>query len=182
MRGVGGGTPARCKSAALTPPTSPAFSAGDNRDQFHANYCTYLTDDVSALVDFFRSSFPGASPTTPFIDGGLLPYWQHTVVGGTGGVPGAISALNTSRVCTATADNSVFPDYMPDGVTPNGDPKYRSGASGDVIHYTATQAFFLGFEYWAAYLRATALTSVVPSAQTVACPGAAVQANVTRCG
>ena len=155
--------------------------AGDNRDAFHADYCTYLMTDISALCDFFRQSFPGASPTTPFIDGGLLPYWVDQVPGGTGGVPSAIYALNTSRACTATADSRVFPDFHPDG-TPAGDPNARSGASGMLIHFDATQAFFLGFEYWRAFVRATALTEVVTSAQTAACPGAVIQPTVKQCG
>jgi hypothetical protein len=126
---------------------------GDNRDAYHAGYCDYLALDLSPLIDYFRASFPGASPSTPFIDGGLLPYWVDKEAPGTGGVMGALYALNTSRACTATADSRVFPDFMPDG-SPNGDPKYRSGASGDVIHFSATQAFFFGFEYFNAYLAA----------------------------
>ena len=96
-------------------------------------------------------------------------------------VPAAISALNTSRACTGTADSRVFADYEPDGKTPNGDPNLRSGVSNDVIHFTATQNVFLGFEYWRAYLRASALTSVVPSDLTKEC-GAPVQPNVAQCG
>ena len=126
---------------------------GDNRDAYHAGYCDYLALDLSPLIDYFRASFPGASPSTPFIDGRLLPYWVDKEAPGTGGVMGALYALNTSRACTATADSRVFPDFMPDG-SPNGDPKYRSGASGDVIHFSATQAFFFGFEYFNAYLAA----------------------------
>jgi Carbohydrate esterase, sialic acid-specific acetylesterase len=155
--------------------------AGDNRDGYHADYCTYLVNDQTALVDFFRQNFPGASPSTVFVNGGLLPYWVDNVAGGTGGVPRAIAALNTSRACTGTADSGVFPDFNPDG-TPAGDPAYRSGASGMVIHFDATRAFFFGFEYFTAFMRARALTGVVPSADTRACPGAAPQPNVTRCG
>ena len=155
--------------------------SGDNRDNFHSTYCNYLVTDLSALVDFMRAGFPGATSSTPFIDGGMLPYWVHNVINGTGEVVEALSALNTSRVCTGTADASVFADFMPDGKTPNGDPNYRSGVSNDVIHFTATQAVFLGFQYWSAYLRAANLTSVVPSSRTAAC-GAAPQAPVARCG
>lgn len=156
--------------------------AGDNRVNYHADYCTYLINDMSALIDYLRLQFPGASLSTPFIDGQLLPYWIDNVVNGTGLVPQAISSLNSSRTCTGTADSRVFADFQPDGVTPNGDLKYRSGASGDVIHFDATQQFFFGFEYWSAYLRATSLTSVVPSTQTANCPGANIQSNVTQCG
>lgn len=153
---------------------------GDNRDGFRATYCQYLSSDVSALVDYLRGSFPGASPSTPFVNGGLLPYWEDNVAGGTGGVSSALRALNTSRACTATAETKgVFPDFAPNG-SPNGDPKYRSGASGDVIHFTATQATLLGFQYWAAFLRAMALMQVVPSSATAACGG--VQPPVTACG
>lgn len=154
--------------------------AGDNRVNYHANYCTYLVNDLSPLVDFMRSKFPGASTTTPFLSGGLLPYWMD-IANGTEGVTTALSALNTSRACSATADSRIFPDYLPDG-TPYGDPLYRSGASGDVIHFTATQQVFLGFQYWLAYGRALNLTSVVPSSQTNACPGADIQPSVTVCG
>jgi hypothetical protein len=155
------------------------LDAGDSRQDYHADYCTYLQADVSALIDFFRASFPGASPSTPFINGGLLPYWED-IAPNTTGVVQAISALNTSRACTGTADSRVFPDFLPGGI-PNGDPKARSGASGDVIHFTATQAFFMGFQYWSAFARAAVLTSVVPSAQTQAC-GAPVQPAVAKCG
>lgn len=156
------------------------LDAGDNRGGFHAPYCQYLIQDLSPLVDLFRASFPGASPSTPFIDGGLLPYWEDAAAN-TSGVVAAISALNTSRACTATADSRVFADFLPNGA-PNGDPKYRSGASGDVIHFTATQAFFLGQQYFVAYQKALNLTTPVPSAETGACPGAAVQPSVAACG
>jgi hypothetical protein len=162
--GVGGAT--------RTPPTTQQI--------FQADYCQYLAEDLSPLIDFVRGNFPGAAPTTPFIDGGLLPYWVDKV-NGTGGVMDAIYALNTSRACTGTADSRVFPDYKPDGVTPNGDPAYRSGASGLVIHFDATQAFFLGFQYYQAFLRAMALTQPVPSPRTSACPGS-IQPSVTQCG
>ena len=155
--------------------------AGDNGDKYHADYCTYLVADVSALVTYLRAAFPGGSNSTPFVNGGLLPYWQDAVAGGTGGVPAAIAALNTSRACTATADSRVFADTKPDG-SPNGDPNARSGVSNDVIHFDATQNVFLGFEYWRAFLRATALTAPVPSAQTAGCPGADVQSPVAACG
>lgn len=135
---------------------------------------------MSALIDFFRASFPGASSTTPFVNGGLLPYWMNNVANGTGGVARAIDALNTSRACTGTANSRVFPEFNPDG-TPAGDPKARSGASGMVIHFTATQQFFFGFEYWSAFLRARALTAVVPSSDTSAC-GGAIQPPVAACG
>ena len=158
------------------------LDAGDNRDSFHADYCTYLIADLTALIDFFRASFPGATNSTPFVNGMLLPYWLDNVAGGTGEVPAAINALNTSRVCTATADSRVFADFKPDGKTPNGDPNARSGVSNDVIHFDATQNVFLGFEYWRAYLRATALTAVVPSQQTAGCPGAVIQQPVPACG
>ena len=158
------------------------LDAGDNANAaYHADFCTYLVDDLTALIDYFRGAFVGASPATPFIDGGLLPYWAHNVKGGTGGVPAAITALNTSRACTGTADSSVFPDFFPSG-QPAGDPNARSGVSNMVIHFDATQAFFFGFEYFRAYLRAAALVAVVPSGQTAACPGAAPQSPVPRCG
>jgi hypothetical protein len=158
--------------------------AGDNRVTPHvyqAGYCTYLCADLSPLVDFMRASFTGANSSTPFIDGGMLPYWTDAV-NGTQGVTSAIYALNTSRACTGTADSRIFPDFLPDGVTPYGDPTYRSGASGDIIHFTATQAVFLGFEYWNAYRRALGVTSVVPSDRTAACPNANTQGSVPACG
>ena len=155
---------------------------GDNRVNYHADYCTYLINDMSALIDYLRLQFPGATPSSPFIDGQLLPYWVDNVVNGPGSVPSAISSLNTSRSCTGTANSRIFADFLPDNVTPNGDLKYRSGASGDVIHFDATQQFFFGFEYWSAYLRAMSLTVPVSSTQTANCPGAIIQSNVTQCG
>ena len=155
--------------------------AGDNGDKYHSDYCNYLINDISALIDFFRSNFPKATNSTPFIDGGLLPYWEDNVSGGVGEVPDALYALNTSRVCTGTADSRIFQDFNPDG-TPAGDPNYRSGVSNMVIHFDATQATFLGFEYWRAYLRATLLTTVVDSTRTNNCPSANPQPPVTRCG
>lgn len=146
---------------------------------FHADYCTYLMQDLSPLIDFFRVSFPGATNSTPFIDGGLLPYWED-IQPGTQGVQGAIYALNSSRACTATADSRIFADYTPTGL-PNGDPLYRSGVSGDVIHFTALQATVMGSQYWEALGRALALKAVQPSAQTVAC-GSSIQAPVAACG
>jgi hypothetical protein len=156
--------------------------AGDNADSFHADYCTYLVDDLSALIDFLRAGFPSAGPTTPVVDGGLLPYWEDAVTGGVGGVPAAIYSLNSSRACTATADSRIFRDYKPDGTTPNGDPNYRSGVSNDVIHFDATQNVRLGFEYFDSYLRALNLTAPVFSSETAACAGSVVQPAVPRCG
>lgn len=182
---------------------------GDNRNGYSADYCTYLMPDLSALIDFFRKSFPNATNSTPFIAGGGLPYWVENVPkNSAANVSAAIVALNTSRVCTGTASSSIFPAFNPDG-TPAGDPKYRSGASGmvrhlqcaptcfmsvtrppltsrsapllQVIHFDATQQFFFGFEYWNAYRRALQVTSVVPSAVTAAC-GAPVQSPVASCG
>ena len=75
--------------------------AADNRQGYHAPYCHYLQDDMGALVDYLRAQFPGASAGTPFLDGGMLPYWVDAV-NGTAGVMDAIYALNTSRPCTGT--------------------------------------------------------------------------------
>jgi len=44
--------------------------AADNRKHYSATYCHYLLDDMAALIDHLRKEFPGASPGTPFIDGG----------------------------------------------------------------------------------------------------------------
>jgi hypothetical protein len=137
-------------------------------------------NNLATLVDFLRTSFPGAGPATPFITGGLLPYWQHNVKGGTGDVPVALASLNTSRVCTAHAAADLS-DFLPDGKTPNGDPKYLSGISNMVIHFTAHQAVTLGYQYWAAYQRAIQLTSVVPSSRTAGCSGPNAQPAVERC-
>jgi hypothetical protein len=167
--------------------------AGDNRGRrlavrasgnasaiYQASYCTYLLSDLSNLVDFLRASFPGASPSTPFLSGGLLPYWEDAV-NGTQAVSSAIYSLNTSRACTATADSRIFPDFLPSGA-PNGDPNYRSGASGDVIHFTATQAFFMGQQYFQALGRALATKQPEPSQQTTDCPGFTPQPAVSACG
>lgn len=88
-----------------------------------------LLDDMAALVDHLRENFPGASPGTPFIDGGMLPYWVDAV-NGTEGVMSAIYGLNTSRPCTGTADSRIFSDFFPGTKIPNGEPGHRSGITG----------------------------------------------------
>ena len=60
-------------------------------------------------------------------------------------------------------------------------PPARPPLDIQVIHFTATQQFFFGFEYVHAYRRALQVTSVVPSAATSAC-GAPVQPPVALCG
>lgn len=65
--------------------------AADNRQHYSATYCKYLQADMGMLIDHLRSNFPGASPGTPFIDGGMLPYWVDAV-NGTAGVMDAICA------------------------------------------------------------------------------------------
>lgn len=146
--------------------------AGDNHAHFHASYCQYLQSDLSALIDFFRTNMKGATAGTPFMDGGMLPYWVDAV-NGTEGVMSAIYALNTSRPCTGTADSRIFPDFFPGTKTPAGEPGHRSGITGDVIHFNATQATLMGYQYFDAYKRAVSLDSVVPSAKTKACGGVA---------
>ena len=146
---------------------------------FKSTYCNYLQNDMGKLIDYFRSRFPGASAGTPFIDGGLLPYWteaasacsQSVFCNNSGSKPvmDAIYALNTSRACTGTADSRIFSDFQADGKTPNGDPGCRSGITGDVIHFNATQAVMMGHQYWAAYQRALMVTTPVASAKTAAC-------------
>lgn len=157
--------------------------AGDNRQHFQASYCHYLLDDMSALVDHLRAHFPGASAGTPFVDGGMLPYWVDAV-NGTGPVMDAIYALNTSRPCTGTADSRIFPDFFPGTTTPDGEPEHRSGVTGDVIHFNATQATLMGHQYWAAYQRALTLTAPIASARTNACANNSVSQSTpaTRCG
>ena len=142
--------------------------AGDNSAGFAASYCHYLESDLSALIDYVRGHVPGASESTPFLNGGMLPYWVDTA-NGTEGVMSAIYAVNTSRAFTATADSRIFPDFFPGTKTPDGEPNYRSGASGLVIHFNATQATLMGHQYWAAYHRAVKLEAVVPSARTLNC-------------
>jgi hypothetical protein len=80
--------------------------AGDNRhsNPHQAGYCHYLQDDMGALIDFLRANFKGASAGTPFMNGGMLPFWVDSV-SGTDGVMSAIYGLNTSRPCTGTADS-----------------------------------------------------------------------------
>tara|TARA_B110001452_G_scaffold131753_1_gene109451 strand:- start:3776 stop:4714 length:939 start_codon:yes stop_codon:yes gene_type:complete len=142
--------------------------AGDNNRGFAASYCTYLESDLSALIDYARTHMPGASKSTPFLTGGMLPYWVDTA-NGTEGVMSAIYAVNTSRTFTGTADSRIFPDFFPGTHTPDGEPNYRSGASGLVIHFNATEATLLGHQYWAAYHRAVELETVVPSQRTLQC-------------
>jgi hypothetical protein len=50
------------------------------------------------------------------------------------------SALNTSRVRTATAGSRVFPDYKPDG-SRNGEPRKRAAALPGRCH-PLSQTFF----------------------------------------
>jgi hypothetical protein len=165
--------------------------AGDNSQNYHADYCTYLEADMGALIDYFRGTsfagagrFPGASVGTPFVDGGLLPYWVDKESNG-GGANGtaptmeAIYALNTSRACTGTADSRIFSDFMADGTTPNGEPGARSGITHDVIHFNATMQVMMGHQYWGSYQRAVALSTVVPSDKTRACNVSAQMA--TQC-
>ena len=90
-------------------------------------------------------------------------------VNGTGGVMDALYALNTSRPCTGTADSRVFPDFFPGTTVPAGEPGARSGITGDVIHFNATQQTVMGHQYWAAYQRALGLGSAVPSSRTAGC-------------
>lgn len=151
--------------------------AGDNKQGYNATYCTYLERDLGKLVGFFRQNFPGASEGTPFIDGGLLPYWVGKVGNATSGVMRAIYALNTSRVCTATADSGIFSQFLPNG-EPNGEPRDRSGVTHDVIHFNATQQVLMGYQYWSAYHTALTLTKVVPSAETRACGNLTLPAAV----
>ena len=177
--------------------------AGDNGD-FQASYCHYLQSDLGPLIDHLRASFPGATAGTPFLDGGMLPYWVHkddprnmTSKGKLEGVESAIYAVNTSRPCTGTADSRIFPDFFPGtnhspvpecanhapGCQPAGDPLRRSGSSHDVIHFNATMATMMGHQYWAAYQRALGVATVVPSAKTAACKvgGAAAPAEPVTC-
>jgi hypothetical protein len=149
-------------------------------NHFKSSYCNYLQNDMGTLIDYFRANIPGASAGTPFIDGGLLPYWMDTTKG-TDPVVDAIYALNTSRPCTGTADSRIFSDFKPDGTTPNGEPGACSGYSGKVIHFNATQATLMGHQYFAAYQRAVGVTTVVPSAKTQACGGPASSDTATQC-
>ena len=124
--------------------------AGDNNRGFTASYCHYLESDLSALIDYARTQMPGASESTLFLTGGMLPYWVDTA-SGTEGVMSAIYAVNTSRTFTGTADSRIFPDFFPDFFpgthTPDGEPDYRSGVSGLVIHFNAAEATLMGHQY-----------------------------------
>jgi hypothetical protein len=142
--------------------------AGDNAFGFQASYCHYLKTDLSALLDYLRAHFAGATERTPFVTGGMLPYWVDAVKG-TGGVMDAIYAVNTSRAYTGTADSRIFPDFFPGTHTPAGEPRDRSGITGDVIHFNSTMAVHMGHQYWAAYQRAINLEAIVPAARTRAC-------------
>eukprot|EP00026_Physarum_polycephalum_P013539 Phypoly_transcript_13951.p1 GENE.Phypoly_transcript_13951~~Phypoly_transcript_13951.p1 ORF type:complete len:286 (+),score=40.86 Phypoly_transcript_13951:101-958(+) len=155
--------------------------AGDNGMHYHATYCTYLMADQGALIDFMRANLPGASASTPFVNGGLLPYWVDEINGvANSSVMTAIYAVNTSRVCTGTADSRIFPDFLP-GNVPDGDPYQRSGVSNAVIHFNATQAVLMGYQYWEAFHRALNATNLVPSIQTKECD-TALPPSVPKCG
>jgi hypothetical protein len=152
--------------------------AGDNQAGYHSTYCNHLIKNLSPLIDHLRANFPGASSGTPFIDGGMLPYWVDSV-NGSEGVQEAIYAINTSRPCTATADTDVFPEFFPGTHTPYGDPNEKSGVSGEVIHLDATEEVRMGYQYWDAYRRAIRLESVVPSAKTSACTHSMLRGKMT---
>jgi hypothetical protein len=143
--------------------------AGDNQQVpvYHAKYCTYI-EELSALVDALRSRFPGASADTPFVNGGLLPYWvKHA--DGTKDVMRATYALNSSRAHTATADSRIFSETLGDGTTPNADCNFRSDFTDLPIHFNATQAVALGHSYWRAYQQAKKLRAAVSTDETNAC-------------
>lgn len=157
--------------------------AADNHADHHASCCACLETDLGKLVDHFREVLPGATAGTPFIDGGMLPCWVDKV-NGTSGVMEAIHALNTSRPCAGAADSRTFPDCFPGTHKPCGEPMHRSGVTGDVIHFNATQAIIVGHQHFRAHQHAIKLTTVVPSARTKACSnrGAALAPAVTQCG
>jgi hypothetical protein len=76
----------------------------------------------------------------------------------------------------------IFPDFFPGTKTPCGEPGHRSGITGFVIHFNATQAVRMGHQYFAAYQRAMGLTTVVPSAKTEACNGTDLPRQaITQC-
>jgi len=155
--------------------------AGDNGNNYHATYCTYLVQDQGALIDYMRANLAGATATTPFVNGGLLPYWVDQINKvGNSSVMNAIYAVNTSRTCTGTADSRIFPDFLP-GNIPDGDPNLRSGISNAVIHFNATQAVLLGYQYFEAYQRALTATSLVPSPLTLGC-NSTLPPSVSQCG
>ena len=108
-------------------------------------------------------------------------YWVDKEAPATAGVEAALYAVNTSRACTGTADSRVLPDVFAGTATPAGDPDARSGVTGDVIHFNATQAVAMGREYFEAYARAVALGVVVPSARTRACNRTAAAAAPIEC-
>merc|ERR1712187_125920 len=68
-----------------------------------------------------------------------------------------------------TADSRIFSDFLPGTHTPNGDLQKRSGINGKVVHFNATGAILMGYQYWIAYQRAVALNTIVPSHRTQAC-------------
>ena len=115
-----------------------------------------------------RTRFPGASADTPFVNGGLLPYWvEHAEKAED--VMFATYALNSSRAHTATADSRIFSETLEDGKTPNADLVFQSGISDIPIHFNATQAVALGHSYWRAYQQAVKLSKAVPNDETNAC-------------
>jgi lysophospholipase L1-like esterase len=140
--------------------------AGETNPSAHDSYCTYLKTYLSPFIDLLRASLPGASSTTPFIDAGLLPYWV-SITPNASPVEQAIYAVNTSRLHTATADSNIFPVTCNGG--PCGDLIDRDG-NGVVIHFNASQAVAMGYQFYAAYGKAKQLTQLVSSATTAACP------------
>mgnify|MGYP002810611020 CR=1 FL=1 len=58
---------------------------------------------------------------------------------------------------------------------------FCSGVSGDVIHFTADQATFMGYKYWEAYQRAVEVARPVHAAKTGACGASTPEQVATVC-
>ncbi len=136
--------------------------AGDNGAGYSAPCWYYLRNDIGPFIDFVRANSPGASPTTPFVVGGLLPYWLSQV-SGAHGVEIALYTINATRAYTATADSSIFPNYLPNSI-PDGDPGVLSAYNGLVMNFNATQAVVMGQQFFNAYQQAVVLTTPTTAA------------------
>ena len=121
--------------------------AGDNFRNYSASTDVYLRTDIIPLVEALRNTsfIEFSHATLPFVCGQLLPVWVN-------------NASHPERAGVRDA-LALLPQYVPySGHAPSegllGDPLYRSGASGSVIHFTGRSHRILGRRYYEAYLQA----------------------------
>ena len=118
--------------------------AGDNAANEYVNTSYHLHTNLIPLINALRntSTLPFTRTTLPFIVGQLLPSWLN-------------NASHTERLGVGVAIGMVtqYVGYtgLADSYGLLGDPVFRSGASGQVIHFTGRSQRILGKRYYAAY-------------------------------